>query len=271
MEGRRDTWLFGLAGLFGGLAAVSEFPAAGLTAAIFFALLWKSPAKAIAIYGFAAMIPLLGHVYANYQVTGSLMPAYAKKEWYEFPSSYWKIDQQTGRLVGTSTDPKTGEVSVNPRSIDSQYEPWYVYLFHIVLGHHGILSLSPVLFFSFVGLVRVIASRAALSARLVPLAVFTLSLTALLLLGYTFGPAFGIGQRNYGGMSNGMRWLFWVIPLWLVHLPMGLDWKSSSAWFRRVAIGLLAISIASSFHATRNPWTRPWIHEWLYQLGWIGY
>ncbi len=28
--------------------------------------------------------------------------------------------------------------------------------------------------------------------------------------------------RNYGGSTQGLRWLFWLIPFWLVVLPTGL-------------------------------------------------
>ena len=28
--------------------------------------------------------------------------------------------------------------------------------------------------------------------------------------------------RNYGGSTQGLRWLFWLIPMWLLCLPAGL-------------------------------------------------
>ena len=76
---------------------------------------------------------------------------------------------------------------------------------------------------------------------------------------------------NYGGWTSGLRWLFWLIPLWLVFLPVGLEWKRDCRWFRRIAVACLLVSAASAFYATRNPWTRPWIHELLNQAGWIQY
>jgi hypothetical protein len=88
---------------------------------------------------------------------------------------------------------------------------------------------------------------------------------------YTTGPAFGMGQRNYGGMCNGMRWLFWLIPLWLIFLPKGLEWKAHCPGFRLCALVCLIVSGMSAFYASRNPWTRPWLQELLYQSGWLGY
>jgi hypothetical protein len=54
-------------------------------------------------------------------------------------------------------------------------------------------------------------------------------------------------------------------------LPVGLQHRSSSQWFRGLALAFLAISAVSTFYATRNPWTRPWLHEFLYYVGWIKY
>ena len=34
---------------------------------------------------------------------------------------------------------------------------------------------------------------------------------------YTWNPK----ARNYGGSTQGLRWLFWLIPFWLVVLPPG--------------------------------------------------
>lgn len=268
LDDRRDWWLFALSGFFAGFASVLELPAAALVAVLFLGLLAKDVLRTLSGFLVLSLIPLGGHFYTNFQVTGSIMPAYEKKEWYEFEGSYWKQDA-TGRLVGTSKDPVTGAVIVgDPKGIDNQHEPWYVYLFHMWLGHHGVFSLTPVLLFAAIGVGRAMAG----SDRVWKVVALLVSaVTVVVVAFYTIAPALGRGQRNYGGMCNGMRWLFWLIPLWLLFMPIGLEWKSRCAGFRRIALILLVISCASAYYASRNPWTRPWLHELLYQTGWIGY
>jgi hypothetical protein len=265
---RRDWWLFAPAGLFAGFSAVTELPATALAAALGLGLFWKAPVRTLQWFVPLGLIPVAGHFAANYAAYGSLRPAYANKQWYDFDGSYWKIDPESGRLVGTKKDPTTGATVIDQSGIDSQYEPWYGYLFHMLLGHHGIFSLSPIFIFTVVGLIRVAGCR---GSPLRAVALLTSGLTVLLLAFYTIAPAFALGQRNYGGMCNGLRWLFWLIPLWLVFLPAGLEPKASCRWLRGLALAFLIVSAASAFYATRNPWTRPWLQEVMFRVGWINY
>jgi hypothetical protein len=267
-DDRVGWWLFGVAGFFASLTAVLELPALALVAALGLALAWKNLGKCLVCFVPAAIIPIAGHCVTNYEVTGSIRPAYENKEWYVFEGSYWKLDP-SGRLVGSSKDPVTGALVIgDPKGIDNQHEPWYVYLFHMWLGHHGVFSLSPVLILAAIGLVRTLREH---DVAWMPLALLALGLTVLLAGFYTIGPAFGMGQRNYGGMCNGMRWLFWLIPMWLIFLPKGLEWKVNCPGFRFCSLVLLVISGMSALYASRNPWTRPWLQELLYQCGWLGY
>jgi len=264
-EQKRGWWLFAATGFFAAFTAVNEFPAVSLLAVLTLALLWKAPHRTLALFVPLALIPLAAHFYTNYKVTGGLEPPYAKKAAYDFPGSYWKIDPDSGRLVGSKTDPATGHVTLNVTGgIDNQYEPWYLYLFHMLAGHHGIFSLSPIFIFTVIGVILLLRQPA---NSLRGVALLTVFLTVVLLIFYLFFA----GQRNYGGMCNGLRWLFWLIPLWLMSLPFGLQHKSSSQSFRALALVFLVISAASTFYATRNPWTRPWLHEFLYYVGWIKY
>ncbi len=263
-DGRQKWWLFAVSGFFAALAAVLELPATAFLAAVAAGLVFKSGARAVALFLPFALIPAAGHFYTTYLATGGLTPAYEKKEWYDFPKSYWKFDESRGRLVGGSRDEKTGELIVDPNGIDNQYEPAGVYVFHMLLGHHGVFSLTPIFVFSAIGVARVLRDR---RHQLWAAALLAAGLTVVLLVFYTFLA----GTRNYGGMTNGLRWLFWLIPLWLLFLPDGLAGRSSSRLWRAIALAALVISAASSFYASRNPWTRPWLQELLNQTGWIAY
>jgi hypothetical protein len=175
------------------------------------------------------------------------------------------IDPASGRLVGSEVDPASGKPTGQiGKGIDNMYEPWPVYLFHMLVGHHGILSLSPIFFFTLMGVWRSLRSPESPLRAFAALAAF---LTLLLLVFYTFFA----GQRNYGGMCCGLRWFFWLIPLWLMLLPEGLRGKTAHRWFRGMALAFLLVSAISVFYCARNPWSRPWLHQYLYYKQWIKY
>jgi hypothetical protein len=264
-ERRREWWLFAAVGFFGAFTAVNELPAAAFLVAVAAGLLWKARRETLLFFLPFAVIPVAAHFGTNYAAVGSLKPAYADKAAYVFPGSYWKIDPATGRLRGSKVDPATGKESIElQKGIDNQYEPWPVYLFHLLLGHHGILSLSPIFLFSLIGLLRRIRAR---GDPLKPFALLAVSLTLLLFVFYIFFA----GQRNYGGVCSGLRWFFWLIPLWLMFLPAGLEGRTASRWVRGLACAFLLISVVTVFYAAPNPWTKSWLHEWLYQIQWVSY
>jgi hypothetical protein len=264
-EGRRGWRLFAVAGFFAGFAAVNEFPAAAFLVALGLGLAWKARRQTLSWFLPFALLPIAGHLSTNYLVTGDLMPAYAHKSAYVYPGSYWLIDPASGRLVGSEVDPATGKPTGQiGKGIDNVYEPWPVYVFHMLVGHHGILSLSPIFVFTLIGVWRSLRSRASPLRAFAALAAF---LTLLLLVFYTFFA----GNRNYGGMCCGLRWFFWLIPLWLMLLPEGLRGKTAHRWFRGMALAFLLISAISVFYCARNPWSRPWLHQYLYYKQWIKY
>jgi hypothetical protein len=264
-EGRRARRLFAVAGFFAGLAAVNEFPAAAFLVALGAGLAWKARRRTLSWFLPFALLPIAGHLSTNYLVTGDLTPAYAHKSAYVYPGSYWLIDPASGRLVGSEVDPVTGKpTGQSGKGIDNMYEPWPVYLFNMLAGHHGIFSLSPIFIFTLLGVWSSLRSPQSPLRAFAALAAF---LTLLLLVFYTFFA----GQRNYGGMCCGLRWFFWLIPLWLLLLPEGLRGKTAHRWFRGIALAFLLVSAISTFYCARNPWSRPWIQQYLYYKQWIKY
>jgi hypothetical protein len=91
----------------------------------------------------------------------------------------------------------------------------------------------------------------------------TLTLTLVLLAFYTWNPK----ARNYGGSTEGLRWLFWLIPFWLLMLPSALDAIADRPWLRKLAVLALFASILSIGYAMRGPWSNPWIQDMLEHLG----
>ncbi len=95
----------------------------------------------------------------------------------------------------------------------------------------------------------------------------TALLTTVVLAFYTWNPL----ARNYGGSTQGLRWVFWLIPFWLLALPKGVEQGQTRPVVRFLSLAALALSVLSAGYALRNPWTHPWIldaleHVGLYQL-----
>ena len=65
---------------------------------------------------------------------------------------------------------------------------------------------------------------------------------------------------NYGGNTAGLRWIFWLIPLWLVSCIPALDACAGRRSTRNpVPWLLLAVTTFSSWYPIDNPWQHPWL------------
>ena len=95
------------------------------------------------------------------------------------------------------------------------------------------------------------------------MAALTTSLTLALLAFYTWNPK----ARNYGGSTQGLRWLFWLIPFWLLLLPAGLEAGARSRRLRWLSLAALMVSVVSVGYALRTPWSHPWLLDAMEHLG----
>lgn len=233
---------FALAGLFAALCAVNELPAAifGLTA--FAIAVARSPGRTLRFFVPAAIVPCAAHLITQYLALGSFRPAY--EDWgsaaYTYEGSYW------------NTPLEFDWFTAHPESKA-------VYLFHMAFGHHGVFSLTPIFLYAFVAGVRN-AVRPGRPMRLI--SAVTVVLTVVMIAFYTYNPK----ARNYGGSTQGLRWLFWLIPFWLVVLPTGLGKLAERTWPRRLSLAALAMSVLSIGYALRSPWSHPWILDALEHL-----
>jgi hypothetical protein len=87
---------------------------------------------------------------------------------------------------------------------------------------------------------------------------------AMSLIVFTFWMAQAQPNRNYGGMTSALRWMFWFVPLWSVPLVTAADWFGKYCWGRCFAVLLLAVSVMSAAYPIWNPWTHPWIYQILH-------
>jgi hypothetical protein len=244
---------FAAAGFFAALAVTNELPALSLFALLGAALFWKAPRETTVAYLPAAFLVAAAAFGTNYAAHHSLRPPYMHRSqtdsadnWYDFSyvrdgklrDSYWR----------------------NPVGIDRGERSVARYALHATIGHHGIFSLTPVWLLTLGGLALMWRD-----GRHRELAVFVATLSLVCLMFYLSRPQV---DRNYGGMTSGLRWMFWFAPLWLVALLPAVDRLASSRLGRGFALVLLALSVMSASYPTWNPWTQPWLWNALHYLGW---
>ena len=158
-------------------------------------------------------------------------------DWYEYLGSYW----QDGRREG----------------VDRGEPSRLRYFFHMTVGHHGILSLTPIFILIPFGIVRLVVFGPADLMR------FSIAVTLASIVCLAFYVMRPLVDRNYGGVSASFRWMLWFVPLWLPMVAVTLDDWSQYRWFRVTAIVLIAISAASMSTALASPWQSPWLYNML--------
>jgi hypothetical protein len=198
---------------------------------------------------------------ANPKADGS-WNIYAWDDWYDYPKSYW--------LPG------------NKKGVDLGEPDRWAYLLHFTIGHHGLLSLTPIWLWSILGGFIWLAKgkkaldnspdyrcesmetnqlqglkRWVLSEHGIAAAMMLVTLACAI-----FYTTRDIEDRNYGGVSSGFRWLFWMIPGWIWLAIPAIDRSASKPFWR----GLVYLAIALGIIAAVIPWANPWSHPWPYRI-----
>jgi Glycosyltransferase family 87 len=249
-DGRRHWRYFIIGGLATAFCAANELPALSLLAALGALLLWKSPKQTL--LGFCPAVVLIGAAFfgTNYAAHGCLTPPYMHRtegdNWYDF--SY----EKNGRTIDSYWR--------NPSGIDRGESSTSTYAFHASVGHHGVFSLTPVWIFSMIGMVVWIA-RFRDNPNLAWIALLIAAVSIACMGFFFFIESHG---RNYGGMTCGFRWLFWLAPLWLFAMLPTVDMMARRCWSQALALVLLAASVFSVTYPLWNPWSHPWLSYFLY-------
>lgn len=247
-----------LAGLMAGLTVANETPAAAYAVGLLLVLAFRRPGPTLALFLPAVIVPIAALLICNYHELGEWGLAYGKfgGPWYEYEGSHWIAVPGYER-----------------RGIDfSRYrEPWSAYALHLLVGHHGWFSLTPIHFLGLAGMVlglrQLRASETDSPPRLwAQMAAAALGLSLVVIAFYL-----SRGDRNYGGVSAGPRWLIWLTPFWMLAMLPVADWLGRRTWGRALAIALLAVSVISASYPSWNPWRHPWIYDWMNSRGHIPY
>ena len=268
--------------------------------------LTRYPLRCILCFIPAMLIPMAAFVGAQYAEFGRWFLPYEAfgTEAYNYEGSLWNTPLEMDYF-------------------NEHPEPYWVYLLHMTVGHHGIFSLTPIYLFSVWGMARLLGGRRLLSlciiltgVTIIGLGIYYLRdpdaweaggpmfeyawlllsipiLFAILVLLSAIPWLRGVDRpmealawmtfvitivvvafyaqtskaRNYGGSAQGLRWVMWLIPLWLLLLPKGIEDGQARLRLRQLAMLALAISMLSVGYAMRNPWSHPWILDAMEHLG----
>ncbi len=252
------------AGFFAAFTVCNELPALAFALGLFALMGLKDVRRTLFWFVPGALVPAAAFLLTNYLAMGEFSPTYEKfgGPWYKYEGSHWARDP----------DPVKPGIDFARRK-----ESVGAYAFHVLLGHHGLLSLTPYVLLALVGMVRASGRRKppvaseenrglTPPARLhVSFARLTLGLTILIVAFYL------VKSDNYGGWTNGPRWLMWLTPFWLLAMLPIVDQLSSKQGGRCMSYSLLALSVMSVSYSLWNPWRHPWIYRWMDANGWIPY
>lgn len=235
-----------VAGLMAGTAVTFELPALAFLGGVFVILLKYAPKRALAGFVPAAIVPLALFLIVNKVAIGDWAPAYA---------AY-------GQENGPYRYVENGVPSywMNPKGLDTSKDPFYTYLFHCTLGHHGLFSLTPIFLLSLMGLLRFQKWRFSVLAPFHMLG----ALLTIVVLGFYLSR---VENYNYGGVSVGLRWLLWLIPFWLLMMAPAVDLLSANRLGQGLLLLLMAPSIFSAWYPFDAPWKQPWIFNALREKG----
>ncbi|HWA97867.1 MAG TPA: hypothetical protein VG713_05220 [Pirellulales bacterium] len=252
VERRQEGRLVFTACLCAALAAAFELPALSFCGALMVALVWLAPRQTI-LFGLpAAALVAAAFFGTNYAAHHTLAPPYSQ---FDKPGGWYDYQYRRGsRAIDSYWRDRAKRSPVDQGEPDTA-----TYALHSLVGHHGIFSLTPIWLLSAVGLLRMVWQRGPM--RFVGLGLLSVSIVCLAF--YILRP---LDQRNYGGMTSGFRWAFWMAPLWLVGMLPAVDAMSSRRLLRGIGALLLAVSALSVSYPTWNPWTHPWVTEYMLWL-----
>jgi hypothetical protein len=223
-------WHWPAAGFVLGLLPTIDLPCMAISGLIFLYLLEHDWKKTL-LWFLPAMLPcLIAHLWLTYYISGSFRPFYFNSELKNFKGFHFR----------------------NPGDIDGLREPKPIYAFNVLLGHHGLFSMTPIYFFGLWELLRSLRHRRLLRESLV----CSLALSAFLVF-------FIFRTRNYGGWCVGMRWLVPVMPLLLLYFGLWIDRIRVTRLLWALVLSAFMVSCFNVQDGLTSPFQFSVWHNWL--------
>ncbi|MFO0807079.1 MAG: hypothetical protein U0746_00485 [Gemmataceae bacterium] len=242
-----------VSGLFAGLAFSFELPAASLLVGLLGVLILRIPRKTLLAFLPAAAIPIGTQAALNYVELGDWKPAYEKLDgpWYRYPDSHWAKEGKARIGIDFAGDKESRTT----------------YAFHLLFGHHGVFSLTPLWLLGALGMVATVFATQGRARVWWDVNLVSLGCLAACVAFF----AFYVSTVNYGGWTSGPRWFFWLTPLLILALVPVADRCAESLIGRILVYVCLAVSVFSAWYPTSNPWRHPWVYQVMEAAGWPAY
>ena len=269
---RRSAWPFFAAGLAAALTAAFELPALAWLVAVLVVLAKADLRRTATAAGPAALLVAAAALAANHLAHGTIVPPYAHRADGMRPTAAtaveesWNPDNWYDYAIRLPNGRLLQSYWRAPQGIDKGEPSRAAYAWHAIAGHHGILSLTPAWLLVVPGLALLAARRRRHGDGEADVALAIAVVSAVVIAFYLLRPQ---ADRNYGGMTSGFRWVFWMAPLWVAAAVPAADILGRSRSGRILACLLLAVSVLSVAYPTWNPWTRPWIEQALRHTGFL--
>jgi hypothetical protein len=266
----RSAWPFFAAGLAAALTAAFELPALAWLVAVLVVLAKYDLRRTITAAVPAALLVAAAALAANHLAHGTIVPPYAHRADGMRPAAAtaveesWNPDNWYDYAIRLPNGRLLQSYWRAPQGIDKGEPSRAAYAWHAIAGHHGILSLTPAWLLVVPGLALLAARRRRHGDGEADVALAIAAVSAVVIVFYLLRPQ---ADRNYGGMTSGFRWVFWMAPLWVAAAVPTADILGRSRLGRILACLLLAMSVLSVAYPTWNPWTRPWIEQALRHAG----
>jgi len=223
-------WHWPLTGFVLGLLPAIDLPGIAISGLIVLYLLAHDWKKTL-FWLVPAMLPwLLVHLWLTYNISGSLRPFYTNRELKNFPGFHFR----------------------NATDIDGLRESKDIYAFNVLLGHHGVFSMTPLYLFGLWELLRSLRYRRLLRESV---------LCAVALCGF-FG-FYIFRTRNYGGWCVGMRWLVPVMPLLLLYFGVWIDRIKLTRLLWALVLSAFLVSCFNVQDGLTSPFQYSVWHNWL--------
>jgi hypothetical protein len=248
-QGQQKFLDFAIAGFTAALTCCFELPAALFSVLSFLFVCKSNLRQTVKAYIPAALIPLAAFFITNWICTGGIKPFY----------TYYGTDKYVYTHNGVPS------YWTNPQGIDANQEAPLTYAFHCIVGHHGIISLTPVFLLTLFGWIAGFRITAWKSHRWILL--FGAGISACVLLFYLSRTQ----NYNYGGNSSALRWMLWLTPFWWYGMLPVIDPVLSRRSGRMFAGILLLASVFMSTYSLSQPWKPSWLYSTLQQSGLINY
>lgn len=201
-------------GLLAGMAGMFDLPGLAFVAIFTGLLALHRPRKTWLVLA-GITVPILISISLFYGISGSPLPFYLQKGLYNYEGSFLAED----RAIRTFTEPRLN------------------YLFHSILGHHGILTMSPVILIGIIGLVSGVVKKEASRMEFAGIGLFVLAVLVFV-VSRTY---------NYGGWCMGMRWYILFMPL-LMFCGIRIVEKLAQNWPGRIALTILIAGALSHMY-----------------------